>query len=279
MSTTIAVLGPGAVGGALAVRLALAGRRVVCVARAETASSIARDGLTLVQGEETLHVFPEAVERLPEPADVLVIAVKAPDLDDAVERVDAEPAVAVPMLNGIEHMDAIRARLPRVVAGSISRFEGYRTSRTRIVQRTPSLVVTLASPEPADHLRAAGIDVRVTSSEKDLLWEKLTRLAPLAALTASTQLPVGGVRSDPRLEAALEEACAVAAADGADVSPDEQWAIIGQMRDDLTTSAARDVAAGRRSELDAIVGAVVRAGTRLGVPTPTLEELLVACPA
>jgi 2-dehydropantoate 2-reductase len=42
----------------------------------------------------------------------------------------------------------------------------------------------------------------------------------------------------------------------------------------LTTSAARDVAAGRPSELDAITGAIVRAGRRLGVPTPVLERLL-----
>jgi len=42
----------------------------------------------------------------------------------------------------------------------------------------------------------------------------------------------------------------------------------------VTTSAARDVAAGRPTELDAIVGGVVRAAERLGVQTPTLERLL-----
>ncbi len=42
----------------------------------------------------------------------------------------------------------------------------------------------------------------------------------------------------------------------------------------LTTSTARDVAAGRPSELDALTGAAVRAGERLGVPTPALAVLL-----
>ena len=42
----------------------------------------------------------------------------------------------------------------------------------------------------------------------------------------------------------------------------------------LTSSTARDIAAGRQSELDAITGAAVRAGRRLGVQTPTLEQLL-----
>jgi 2-dehydropantoate 2-reductase len=43
---------------------------------------------------------------------------------------------------------------------------------------------------------------------------------------------------------------------------------------ELTTSAGRDAAAGRPTELDAITGSVVRAGRRLGIPTPVLAELL-----
>jgi 2-dehydropantoate 2-reductase len=42
----------------------------------------------------------------------------------------------------------------------------------------------------------------------------------------------------------------------------------------LTSSTARDIAAGRPSELDAITGAAVRAGRRLDVPTPALDLLL-----
>jgi 2-dehydropantoate 2-reductase len=38
-----------------------------------------------------------------------------------------------------------------------------------------------------------------------------------------------------------------------------------------TSSMARDVAAGRRSEYDALCGAVVRAGKETGVPTPIHE--------
>ena len=43
---------------------------------------------------------------------------------------------------------------------------------------------------------------------------------------------------------------------------------------DLTTSTARDAAAGRPTELDAIAGAVVRAANRLQVPVASLESLL-----
>jgi 2-dehydropantoate 2-reductase len=69
------------------------------------------------------------------------------------------------------------------------------------------------------------------------------------------------------------EACAVAEADGVGLRASAQWAIIDEMADETTTSAARDVATGRRSELDAILGAVLRAADRLDVPCPTLRAL------
>ncbi len=53
-----------------------------------------------------------------------------------------------------------------------------------------------------------------------------------------------------------------------------QWAIIEAMPADLTTSTARDAAAGRPTELDAITGSVVRAANRLQVPVASLEALL-----
>jgi len=292
---TVAVLGPGAVGGALAVRLALAGRRTICVARPETAAAIAREGLTLERLGETLTGRPEAAERLAEPVDLLLVTVKAPPLDEALARVEpaaVAEAVVLPLLNGLEHVAAIRARLGRrVAAGSISRFGAYRAAATRIVQLTPSAVVTMASDDlsreelerAATILESAGIEVSIAGSEQAVLWEKAARLAPLAAATALTGRSIGELRSDPEwrplLEAAIAEGCAIAAADGVPTTPEEQWAVVDSIPEAASTSTAHDVAAGRPSELDAITGAVVRAGRRLGVPTPTLEELLDRCRA
>ncbi|HEU0246523.1 MAG TPA: ketopantoate reductase C-terminal domain-containing protein, partial [Gaiellaceae bacterium] len=90
----------------------------------------------------------------------------------------------------------------------------------------------------------------------------------------------GDLRDDPswrpRLDSGIVETCAVALADGVGLRPSAQWAIIDEMADEMTTSAARDVAAGRRSELDAIVGGVLRVADRLGVPCPTLTQLATA---
>jgi 2-dehydropantoate 2-reductase len=277
---TIAVLGPGAVGGALAVPLALSGARVVCVAKPDTAEAIARDGLTLVRCGELLHARPEANTDLREPVDLLLVTVKAPALDDALDRILADASTVLPLMNGLEHVDAIRARLNgRVIAASIGRLEAYRDGPTRIVQTTPAPLVTVASPDgAAELLRAAGLEVRVGESERAVLWEKLARLAPLSAATAAKQQPLGELRSDPHwratLEAAVEEACAVAAADGVLLDPTAQWEILDAMPASVTTSTARDAADGRPTELDATMGAVIRVAKRVGVSIPTLERLL-----
>ena len=290
MSATVAVLGPGGVGGMLAVRLALAGNRVICVARPETAAAIAREGLTLETQGETSRARPHALAKLEAPVDLLLVTVKAFGLDDALERVDraaVENGVVLPLLNGLEHVDRIRRRLgPDVAAGSIGRLEAYRRDATTIVQASPLPLVSAASDTVApdalarslDVLRAPGIEVRLLGSEKDVLWEKAARLAPLAAVSSVMQRPLGDLRADPasrgQLLAAVEEACAAAAADGVVVSAAGQWEMIESMPATLITSPARDVAAGGQSEIDAIVGSVIRAARRLGVPTPTLDGLL-----
>src|SRR2546423_14162364 len=90
---TVAVLGPGAVGGVLAVGLLRAGVRVVCIARPDTAQLITSEGLTLRHGHEVETARPEAVTELREPVDLLLVAVKAPALDDALERRSEERRV------------------------------------------------------------------------------------------------------------------------------------------------------------------------------------------
>jgi 2-dehydropantoate 2-reductase len=226
------------------------------------------------------------------------VAVKAHDLDDALDRIAPEAlagAVVLPLLNGLEHVDVIRGRFrSAVAAGSIGRLEAFSPESGVVVQRSVGNAVVNAASRALDRpaldaalepLRVPGIDVVLGDDERAVLWEKAARLAVLAAATVASSLAVGRLRVDEawrqRLVAALDEACAVAAADGAALDAAAQWAIIEAMPDDLTTSAARDAASGRSTELDAITGSVVRAGMRLGVPTPALALLLeeAACRA
>src|SRR5262249_3318868 len=282
---TVAILGPGAVGGVLAVRLARAGVRVVCVARAETAELIDREGLTLRHLDDVETARPHATTELQERVDLLLVTVKAPALDDTLKRVRGSARTVVPLLNGIEHMQTLRERLPdsRVVAGSIGWIEAWLEHPGTVVQNTPPVLMTLASDADdatTELLRASRSEVRVNGTESAVLWEKLARQAPVAAATTASQRSIGELRGDPewrkRLEHAIEETCTIATAEGVPLAPDQQWQINEAMPPKLTSSTARDVAAGRPSELDAITGAAVRAAHRLGVPAPALEGLLVA---
>jgi 2-dehydropantoate 2-reductase len=221
------------------------------------------------------------VEELNETVDLLLVTVKATALDDALGRITATPAATLPLLNGLEHVDTIRRRLDgRVLAGSIGKLEAYRDGPTEVVQTTPAPLITIFPEDGAAHLlREAGLDVRLGESERAVLWEKTVRLAPLAAATAITQRTLGELRTGTTwrstLEAAVAEACAVAAADAVTLDEAAQWEILDTMPASVTTSTARDAAAGRPTELDAILGAVVRAAKRLDVRAPTLDRLLV----
>ena len=68
----------------------------------------------------------------------------------------------------------------------------------------------------------------------------------------------------------------MAAADGAELSPADVDAFFdgfGEVDPEGPTSMLQDRRAGRATEHDALYGAVVRAGARLGIPTPMAETV------
>lgn len=283
----IAILGPGGVGGFLAGALARAKSEVTVVAREQTAELIARDGIridSVVLGE--LVARPAATARLEEEVDVLVVATKAAGLDAALERVAGEPALVVPLLNGLDHLARLRERYgTRAVAGTI-RIEADRPEPGVVVQTSPSVRVDLASEDPARAaalaafartLEEAGVPAHVGEREAQVLWSKLVRLNALASTTSAYDLPLGEIRSDPerraQLLACIRETAAVANADGASVDPEQTTAELDAAHATLGSSMRRDIAAGRAPELDAIPGAVLRAGARHGVATPAVAAL------
>jgi 2-dehydropantoate 2-reductase len=287
---SIAVLGPGGVGGFLAAALARAGEDVVVIGRESTAAAIAKDGITVRSvrlGDFTAH--PRAASELDEPVDALLIATKATSLDAALERVRADPGLVVPLLNGIDHMARLRARFgtERVAAGVI-RIEADRPEAGQIVQTSPFLRVDLASDDPAlvprinalaQALLNADVPVLTGPSEAQVLWSKLVRLNALASTTSAIDRSIGFIRADSEwretLTACIYETAAVANADGADIDPADTLAELDDAHAGLGSSMQRDIAAGREPELDAIAGAVLRAGARHGIACPTVERLAV----
>jgi len=259
------------------------------IARESTAELIARDGVHVESA--TLGDFaarPRAGARLDEPVDVLLVATKEAALADALARIDAgaEPSLVVPLLNGFDHMAQLRARFGgRVAAGTI-RVQADRPAPGRVVHASRFLLVELAADDAALRpaldalaamLEAAGVTSRVRASEAQILWGKLVRLNALACLTTAYDVSFGEIRRDPalweQLEACVREGCAVARAEGAEIDPTVVFGEFEVIHDGFGTSMQRDVAAGREPELDAIAGAVMRAGDRHAISCPTISAL------
>jgi 2-dehydropantoate 2-reductase len=286
----IAILGPGGVGGLLAVVLDRAGNEVIVVAREDTAELIAQRGVdvrSVIFGDFIAH--PRAVAALDEPVDALIVATKAAGLEPALERTRVEPTVVLPLLNGLDHLAVLRRRFAArsVLAGSI-RVEADRPQPGVVVHTSPFLLVSMASGEPgmrpamqalADALSEAGVPIQILDSEAQVMWSKLVRLNALACTTSAYDKLLGEIRSTPALRAdlvgAIEEACAVGRAEGAhDVDPVIAIDELERAHDTLGSSMQRDIAAGREPELDAIPGSVLRAGARHGISCPTIERLV-----
>jgi 2-dehydropantoate 2-reductase len=283
---SIAILGPGGVGGFLAGALSRAGEDVFVVAREQTAELITRHGLDVRSvrlGDFT--VYPPAAAKLERAVDVLIVTTKATSLEAALERVEAAPGIVVPLLNGLDHMGWLRHRFGRArVAAGVIRIESNRPSEGVIVQTSPSLRVDLASDDRELHgalsdlaaaLEHASVPAELGVSEAQILWSKLVRLNALALTTSAYDVPIGTIRTDHRatLEACIGETAAVANADGARIDPRNPLQELDDAHPELRSSMQRDIDAGREPELDAIAGSVLRAASRHELACPAIERL------
>ncbi|MFI9804920.1 ketopantoate reductase family protein [Streptomyces sp. NPDC052301] len=286
---TVAILGPGGTGGLLAALLSRSGHRVICLAREGTAETLRRTGITVRSaqfGEFTAPV--EAETELREPVDACLIAVKHTALDAALNRIPPAAtgdALLVPLLNGVDHPAALRARhRPDRVAPAVIRVESTRVSPGLIEHGSPFTEIDLAGdgvPRArldtlAGTLTHAGVTARVVEGETAALWAKMAFLAPFALLTTRYGLPLGEARTRHReeLEALVAETAAVSRACGAPADPAQALARYDAFPPGAKSSMQRDAEAGRPLELDAIGGALLRAAERHGVPAPVTARLV-----
>ncbi|WP_217565816.1 ketopantoate reductase family protein [Streptomyces sp. GbtcB7] len=287
--STVAVLGPGGVGGLLAALVARAGHRVICLAGDETARALRTDGIRVRSGR--FGDFTAAVEadtELREPVDACLITVKHTALDAALERVRPDvlgDGLLVPFLNGVEHPATLRARYGAArVAPAVIRVESTRTAPGVIEHGSPFAEIDLTGESVprgrldalAGVLAAAGPTVRVLDDEAATLWAKMSFLAPFALLTTRYGVPLGEVRTSHReeLTALVAETAAVSRACGAPADPAVALARYDAFPPDTKSSMQRDAEAGRPLELDAIGGALLRAADRHGVAVPVARGLV-----
>jgi 2-dehydropantoate 2-reductase len=126
----------------------------------------------------------------------------------------------------------------------------------------------------------AGIAAELSAGIQTVLWAKLAFICAQAGLTAAVRLPIGEIRSVPEAWAAfgriVAEVCAVAEADGTPVPPAAQQRALelAQAAEPGSFSSLHDdLVAGRRMELEALHGFVVRRAGQYGLAVPTTEAV------
>ncbi len=292
---TIVVAGPGALGCLLAALLHRNGRAVTLLDKnAERARTLNAKGIRLESAVRPLVLPMMATTDFAcvRDAEAVLICVKSYDARALLECVAphlAPETVVVSFQNGLGHDDLLRehvgaSRSVCAVTGEgataldVGRIVHAGRGRTRVAPLDSR--DSQAGRRATDLLQEAGMDAVFDTDVRRTLWSKLVVSVGINPVTALADVPNGALLDRPdlfaRAQAAAEEACAVAGAAGVTLpEPDA----VGTLRRVCRNTAAnlssmlQDVRKGKRTEIEALNGAVVREGRRLGVPTPVNGEL------
>jgi 2-dehydropantoate 2-reductase len=295
----IAILGSGAVGGYYGARLARAGHDVTFIARGAHLAAIRERGLEIKSaalGDFTVKARAEEDTSRVGPVDLVLFAVKTYDNPTALPMLPpllGESTAVLSVQNGVDSPGDV-AR----VAGEARTLGG--TTYIATALESPGLIVQTgthrrivfgeafgALPRVSDRVSAvhdafagAEIESYPVGDGRVPIWEKFVFLAALAGFTGAARLPIGPVWGDPFIKAQFLSACreieAVARAEGVPVAPDVVDRIVpyvdaipGSMRSSLLI----DLQQGKRIEVEALQGTVVRRAATLGVPVPIMATL------
>ena len=292
-----AVLGAGAIGGLVGTAVASLGEGVTVLVRPERLPGYPAN-LSVERPSGAITALAKVAATLPNPVDVLWIATKTYQLRTALQAVQSLPRCIVPLLNGVDHVEVLRAHFgthfgphfgnDRVLPATIA-VEAERIAPGRFVQRSPFVNLNLpASGEQVlgaivARLRDLEFTCRFIQNEQTLLWSKLCFLGPFALVTSASGMNKGEIYADAewkrKLMSAMAEACAVAKASGAEVDAAQVQAIHIQAIYDglpsgIRSSMQKDLASRRQLELDAIGGPIVRGGERYGIDVSTTAALI-----
>jgi 2-dehydropantoate 2-reductase len=298
----IAVIGAGAVGGALAARLAGSGHVVAVTARGAHLAAIEQGGIQLrgAWGSIDAHVSASAV--LAETPEIAIIATKAQDAAAAI-RDNAEHLHGIPVLvvqNGLEGITTGRRELPAsVVSGGLAMFAANYLSpgEITITADGPTFVGGDGAAFIASSLPE--LELRVVRDFAGAQWSKLV-VNQVNALPAITGLSVQQTVASPALRglltSSMRETVRVGLASGVhfesvsglshrllqafSIAP--LW--IGQALPRLMArrmgdvpnlgSTLQSIRRGQLSEIDYLNGAVVGAAHALGIEAPVNARLV-----
>jgi 2-dehydropantoate 2-reductase len=283
---TVAIIGLGNIGGVAAGCLRAADRHeiVVCVRQ-----PIQRLYLERPEGdvEVSLRALTEPAEA--SPVDWVLLCTKAQQTPSAAPWLarlcDSSTRIAV-LQNGISHVERVAPLSGgAVVVPTLVYYNGERLGADRVRLRHVSEHALVATDDAdgrafAQLLEGTPLRVLLSGEFSTLAWRKLLVNAvanPITALTLQRQAVLRREDIKALCIAILDEAVAVACADGAQLAEDEAHKTLANLMTyppEAGTSMYFDRLAGRELEVEALTGAIVAAGERLHIATPLNSTLL-----
>jgi 2-dehydropantoate 2-reductase len=309
------IAGAGAIGAYIGARMSQAGFDVTLFARGPHLLAMQQHGVQVKSSEGDFVARPKIAGSLDEvgPVDVVFLGVKAhglPQLAPHLKPVLGPETTVVSTQNGIpwwyfqgfggeweglrlERVDpggvvssAIEAR--RVV-GSIVYF-ATEISSPGVIQHIEGNRITLGEPngvrserirQIAEALIASGLRCPITARLRHEIWVKVLGNASLNPISALTRATIAQMVRDPGVcsvvRGIMQEVEAVAHKLGMELPVSIDQRIAGAEKvGEHKTSMLQDLEAGRPMELEALVGAVVEVGERVGLPMP-LSRSVYSC--
>jgi len=288
----IVVLGTGALGCLFGARLAQAGARVTLVGTwPEALAVVATRGIRVDDpGESALaRVASARLDQPLTPADFVLVLVKSHQtlgIAAAAAAAVAPRGLIVTLQNGLGNREALesaagqqRVAVGVVTAGATLLAPGHVRAQPGNVALGSTAATRRRLSRFATLLRRAGFETQLSDDIERLVWRKLAvncAINPLSVVRAAANGALLPRAEDRELLAqAAREVAAVARARGVDLHVDAArlaWDVAARTADNRS-SMLQDVDRDAPTEIDALNGAVVREGRRLGVPTPVNEWL------
>ncbi len=295
----IAVLGSGAVGGYYGAKLARTGHEVIFIARGAHLKAIRERGLEIrspMLGDFTVRAQAEEDTRKVGEVDLVLVAVKAYDNGTALPLITPMLGPSTTVLtvqNGVDSAGEVAAVTgPAHVLGGTTYLatalgEPGVIDQTGTHRRVVFGEVFGDLPRMTDRVKAiqqamadADIQAEAVGDGRVPIWEKFIFLVSLAGFTGATRLPIGPLWADPYIREQFLNGCreieALARAEGVPVAADRIDQIesyVATIPGSMRSSLLIDLSQGKKIEVEALQGSVVRRAAAAGVPVPIMATL------
>ena len=256
--------------------------------------TVQREGLTITeldgtQSRHNLHVTNDLTQH--PPADVVLILLKSHQTARAARQaaqILRPNGVAMTLQNGLGNLETLADAVGSHRAALGITAQGATIEAPGILRHAGNGATYLATvPHLASQLEqitalfnAANLHTQLVDDAEGLVWGKLAVNAGINPLTALLEVPNGALVEKEAwqqlMSAAANEVAQVAAAQGIRLPFADAAAYTAQVSRATASnrsSMLQDISRGAPTEIDAICGAVVRAGRKVGVPTPVNERL------